>query len=118
MNIRQKNKHMKKQINRLKSDNDLMRRIIADNPRMQELYEFYNKPLNVTHTTMSFQKYQTKRFLPPNRPYNAEFIALFKNEMVKDFFDAIKDNIVFELDTECMTPTIIASIFIGMKEGE
>ncbi len=31
-----------------------MRRIIADSPTMQELYDLYNKPLNVSHTTMNW----------------------------------------------------------------
>jgi hypothetical protein len=36
MNARQKAKKYKKKINTLESDNDLMRRIIADSPAMQE----------------------------------------------------------------------------------
>lgn len=55
MKARQVKKYLKMRINRLESDNDLMRRIIADSPTMQELYDLYNKPLNVQHTTMSFQ---------------------------------------------------------------
>ena len=39
MNARQKAKKYKKKINALESDNKLMRRIIADSPTMQELYE-------------------------------------------------------------------------------
>lgn len=51
MNARQKAKKLKKEISNLKSDNDLMRRIIADTPAMQELYDAYNKPTLVAHTT-------------------------------------------------------------------
>lgn len=117
MNKRQTKKHLKKQIAKLQSDNNLMRRIIADSPKMQELYDAYTKPLNVTHTTLPFQEYHSKRFLPPDRPYDAGFIALFKHELAKDLFESIKDNITYEIDTGCITPTIIASIFVG-RMGE
>lgn len=113
MNARQTKKCLKKQINKLQSDNDLMRRIIADSPRMSELYYVYTKPLNVTQTTMLFQEYRAKRFLPPDRPNDAGFIALLKREIEKDLLDYVKENIVYEVDTKCMTPTITANIFIG-----
>ncbi len=115
MNARQTKKRLKKQINKLQADNDLMRRIIADSPKMQELYDAYNKPLNVTCTTMPFQEYKSKRYLPPNRPYDAGFIALFKQGLAKDLFEDIKEHITYEVDTECMTPTITASILVGRK---
>ena len=116
MNARQMKKCLKKQIGKLQSDNDLMRRIIADSPTMQELYDAYNKPLNVTYTTIPFQEYRSKRFLPPDRPYDAGFIALCKQGLAKDLFEGIKDYITYEVDAECMAPTITASIFIGRKE--
>ena len=115
MNARQMKKCLKKQIDKLQSDNDLMWRIIADSPKMQELYDVYTKPLNVIRTTLPFQEYRAKRFLPPYRPYDAGFIALFKQELAKDIFEGIKENITYELDTECRTPTITASIFVGRK---
>lgn len=116
MNARQMKKCFKKRINRLESDNNLMRRIIADSPTMQELYDLYNKPLNVLHTTMQVQKYQSKRFLPPDRPYDSVFITLFKQETAKDLFEVIKENITYEVDAKCITPTITASIYVGRKE--
>ena len=90
-----------------------MRRIIADSPEMQELYDAYTKPLNVTHTTMQFQEYRSKRFLPPDRPYDAGFIGLFKQGLAKDLFEIIKENITYELDME--SPIITASIFVGKR---
>ena len=113
MNARQTKKRLKLKIDKLQSDNNLMRRIIADNPTMQELYDLCNKPLNVTH--MSLQEYRSKRFLPPERPNDAMLITMFKRELAKDLFDGIKDNITYAIDTECMTPTITASIFVGRK---
>lgn len=115
MNARQTKKRLKLKINKLQSDNDLMRRIISDSPSMQELYDVYVKPLNRTVATMQFQEYRSKRFLPPDRPYDAGFIALYKRETAKDLFEGIKDNITYEVDAECMTPTITASIFVGRK---
>ena len=114
MNARQKAKQLKKKISTLESDNDLMRRIIADSPAMQELYDLYNKPLSVTYTTMQFQKYQSKRFLYPDTPYDTA-IARLKQQLVNELSEAIKENITYEIDDECMTPTITASIFIGRK---
>lgn len=115
MNARQMKKRLKKQIDKLQSDNYLMLRIIADSPKMQELYDAYNKPLNVTFETIPFQEYRSKRFLPPNRPYDAGLIALFKQGLAKDLFEGIKEHITYKVDAECMTPTITASIFIGIK---
>lgn len=115
MNARQMKKSLKKQINRLQSDNDLMRRIIADSPKMQELYDLFVKPLNGTVATMQFQEYRSKRFLLPDLSDNEKFIELLKQRLAKELFDAIKDNITYEFDTECITPTITASIFIGRK---
>lgn len=115
MNARQMKKCLKKQIDKLQSDNDLMREIISNSPKMQELYDVYTKPLNCTVATMQFQEYRSKRFLPPERPYDAGFIALFKRAVAKDLFEGIKDNITYKVDAECMTPTITASIFVGRK---
>ena len=115
MNARQTKKRLKKQISKLKSDNDLMRRIIADSPKMQELYDLYNKPLNVSCTTMLFKEYSSKRYLPPDRPYDAGFITLYRQRLANDLFESIKEHITYEIDAECMRPTITASIFIGIK---
>lgn len=115
MNARQTKKRLKKQINKLQSDNDLMRGIIADSPTMQELYDLYNKPKFITHTTMTFQEYRSRRYLSPDRPYDAGFIALFKQELARELFEGIKEHITYEVDAECMTPTITASIFVGRK---
>ena len=126
MNARQKAKKLKKQINILKSDNDLMHRIIADSPAMQELYDAYNKPVNVTHTTMQFQEFRTKRIIPnrvtdttglmPTYMTEAEgLIERSKQAVAKDLFEEIKENITYEIDTKCIAPIITASIFVGRR---
>lgn len=115
MNARQMKKCLKKRINRLESDNDLMRRIIADSPTMQELYDLYNKPLNVQHTTMPFQEFKAKRMIPVYMADVDGIIEHTKQAVSKDLFECIKDNITYEVDVECMTPTITARIFVGRK---
>lgn len=115
MNARQKAKKLKKEINTLESDIDLMRRIIADSPTMKELYDAYNKPVFVTQTTMQFQEYRSKRFLSPDKPYDAGIIAIIKQGLTNDLVENIKENITYEVDAECLTPTITASIFIGRR---
>lgn len=116
MNARQKAKKYKKKINTLKSDNDLMRRIIADSPTMQELYDAYTKPVSVTNTTMHFQEFRVKRIVPVYMRDLDGFIERAKQAVAKDLLEEIKENITYEVDTECMAPTITASIFIGRKE--
>ena len=60
MNARQTKKRLKSRIRELEGDNNLMRRIIADSPTMQELYDLYNQPLNVVHTS-SLKHYRIKK---------------------------------------------------------
>ena len=127
MNARQKAKKLKKEKITLESNNDLMRRIIADSPTMQELYDLYNKPKFVTHTTMQFQEYRAKRMVPkhltdasglmPTYITDAEeLIEYTKQALVEDLFEGIKENITYEVDDTDMPPIITASIFIGRSE--
>ena len=115
MNARQTKKFLKKQINRLESDNDLMRRIITNSPAMQELYDQYNRPYPVIHTTIPFQKFMAKRMIPVYMRDIDGIIEHTKQAVAKDLFEGIKDNITYEVDTECMTPAITASIYVGRK---
>ena len=115
MNARQKAKKLKKQIGTLKSDNNLMRRIIADSPAMQELYDKYNEPKFVIHTTMQFQEYRVKRMVPVYMRDLDDFIERAKQAVAMELLEGIKENITYEVDTECLAPTITASIFVGRK---
>lgn len=126
MNARQKAKKQKKEIKALKSDNDLMRDIIADSPAMQELYDAYNKPVFVTQTTMQFQEYRSKRMIPnhitdatglmPTYITDVEkLIEYTKQATAKDLLEDIEENITYEVDTEGIAPTITASIFVGRR---
>lgn len=118
MNARQKAKKLKKEINTLEYDNDLMRRIIADSPALQQVYDLYNKPKFVTHTTMQFQEYRVKRMVPVYMRDLDGFIERAKQAVAKDLLEEIKDNITYEIDTEYMAPTITASIFVGKFGGD
>lgn len=115
MNARQKAKKLKNEIKSLKSDNDLMRDIIADSPAMQELYDAYNKPKFVTHATMQFQEFRVKRIVPVYMRELEGYFTRAKQAVTKDLLEEIKENITYEYDTECMQPTITASIFVGKR---
>ena len=122
MNARQKAKKLKKQIGTLESDNNLMREIIADVPAMQELYDLYNKPKFVTHTTMQFQEFRVKIIINPDN-YMADIEGIIERakqalaqKLSGDLFEDIKEYIIYEVDDKDMPPTITASIFVGRKE--
>ena len=115
MNARQTKKYLKKQINKLKSDNDLMRRIIADSPKMQELYDAFSKPLNVTRTTIPFQEFKAKRVVPVYMADVEGIVERTKQAVAKDLLEGIKENITYEIYTEYKSTKITGSIFIGKK---
>jgi len=117
MNARQKAKNLKKKIKILESDNDLMRRIIGDSPAMQELYDLYNKPLNITKTTMPFQEYKAIRIIPDDMVDVDGIIEHTKQVVSEDLLDGIKSNITYDVDNEQGITSITASIFIGRKRG-
>ena len=113
MNARQKAKKLKKKINTLESDNKLMRKIIADSPAMQELYDAYNKPKFVTHTTMQFQEYRAKKMIPVYMADIEGVIENTKQALAKDLFESIKESITYEVDDKDRTSIVTASIFVG-----
>lgn len=117
MNARLYKKFLKKRINRLESDNDLMRRIIADSPKMKELYELYNKPpRSITHTTMQFQEYKAKRTLSYYMTDDEEVVIEHtKQELAKALLEEIKNSINYEIGVEHFMTTVTASVFIGRK---
>lgn len=115
MNTRQKAKKLKKEIRALKSDNHLMRDIIADVPAMQELYDAYKQPTFVYHSTMQFQEFRVKRTIPAYRTDFEDVVKYLKQSLANYLFEDIKENINYEVDTECESPTITASVFVGRK---
>jgi hypothetical protein len=116
MNARQMKKRMKKQIDKLQSDNDLMRKIIADSPTMQSLYDAYNRPLNVTYTTVKPVRYMlTRRLETYGRVFNPKFIELLKEEIARDLFARLKDDISYEIESNGVLPRITGSIYVCRK---
>lgn len=118
MNARQMKKCLKKQLYKLQSDNNLMHRIIADSPKIQELYDAYTKPLNTIHTTLPFQEFKAKRMVPAYMAADVkEIIEYTKQSVAKDLFEGIKENITYEIEAEPRLTSITGSIFIGRKRG-
>lgn len=115
MNARKMKKRLKKQIDKLKSDNDLMHDVIANSPSMQELYDRWTKPLNVVHSSMRFQKFKVKRIVLTRENEVTDIIEIecAKQLAAKDLLERIKDEITYKVDTEQGFPTVTASIIVG-----
>lgn len=118
MNARQIKKRLKRQLYKLQSDNNLMHEIIADSPKMQELYDIYTMPSNIIHTTLPFQEFKAKQMVPEYMATDTEeLIEYTKQSVAKDIFEAIKENITYEINVEHGLTSITGSIFIGRKRG-
>lgn len=113
MNARKMKKCLKKQIDKLKSDNDLMHDIIANNPSMQETYDRWTQPLNVVHSSIRFQKFKVKRIAASPANWEIEYTKQFAaGELLK----GIKDSITYKVDTEHGFPTVTASIIVAYND--
>lgn len=115
MNARQTKKHLKKQIRKLKSDNELMNSIITNSPTMQELYDLYKKPVFITHATMQFQEYRAKTRIPFQLAERDEVVESEKHLLAAKLLDEFEKDIIYEFDYMDMPVTITASIFVGRK---
>lgn len=115
MNARQTKKRLKMRIERLKSDNDLMRKIIDNSPRMAELYNLYNRPCNVTYSTMSFQEYRVRRVIPRYMADWEDYSEHIKHALVGDLAEVIMKDIRYESVEICGERAIEASIYVGRK---
>ena len=111
MNARQTKKNLKKKIDKLQSDNDLMRKIIADSPSMQELYDQWTRPLSVVHSSMRFQKFKVKRVI--DNVAGTRDIEYTKQFAARELLEGLKDNIIYKINTEGIVPMVTASIFVG-----
>ena len=113
MNARQQKKKLKFQINRLKSDNALMRDIIASSPTMAEQYDRWTRPLNVIQAQVHLDEYRCKRIMPSD--YDEAVVKVIKHTMESEMLDLIKNNITYEFSTEYSHPALIGKILIGRK---
>ena len=120
MNARQMKKNLKKQIDKLQSDNKLMFDIIADSPSMQKTYDRWTKPLNVTHSSMRFQKFKVKRIVltRENEAVDTREIECAKQLAAIELLDGIKDSdiVTYEIDTEQRFLTVTASIIVAYND--
>lgn len=131
MNARQTKKCLKKQIRKLKADNDLMRRIIADSPSMRETYDLWNKPLEVKQTMTEFKEFKAQRPISAYVAGDKEYVGYVeltgtdvercieytKKIVTEELFEAVKENITYEVNTDSIRPTVTASIFIGRERS-
>lgn len=101
MNARQTKKHLKKQIDKLRSDKDLMR----SGPKIQDC------------TTIALQELKVKREIPAYTADLEGFIEYAERAMAKELFNGIRESITYEVDANCNVLSITASIFVGRKRG-
>lgn len=119
MNLRQSKKLLKIRIKKLESDNSLMKQIISNNDEMLRLYDLYNKPLNVIHTSIDVRKYKQKKVLSPyekNLLDDAFFLREMKHDIARSFIDAVESNLIYEIDVQERMPSITATLYIGKEE--
>ena len=121
MNSRQSKKLLKIKIQKLESDNRLMKQIIMNNDEMLRLYDLYNKPLNVTRTSIDVRKYKTQKVLSPyEKKYldDAVFLREMKHEIARSFIDVVESNLIYEIDEQEGMPRITATLYIGKEDKQ
>lgn len=100
MNARQAKKRLKREVTILKRDNDLMRRIITDNPAMQELYDLYNRPLKVIHE--HHKHYRIKQAMDSREIAYAQNSSMLRthveNSILRELRPVVWDNLKTEKD--------------------
>lgn len=118
MNARQTKKNLKRKIQKLEFDNNLMKRIIEDHSEMLRAYDLYNSPLFVTQTTMRFQKYRAEKIIPWFSPdiYDKHLIERIKCELVNRMLGVVKENTIFDFVTDDMGGRVIATLYLGRKD--
>lgn len=123
MNARQTKKNLKRKIQKLESDNKLMKSIIEDHSEMLELYDLYNSPTFVTQTTMQFRKYCEQHIIPwfpwhsPDI-HDEHFIEMIKSQLAQKMLPAVKENAIFDfdIDKEHMRGRVRATLYLGRKD--
>lgn len=120
MNARQTKKNLKRKIQKLESDNKLMKSIIEDHSEMLELYDRYNSPKFVTQTTMQFREYCAQQIIPWYSPdiHNEHFIEKIKSQLAQKMLPAVKENAIFDfdIDKEHMWGRVRATLYLGRKD--
>lgn len=117
MNARQAKKRLKREIDKLKSDNDLMFRIISNSREMSDLYAAWTGPVKITNTTMPIQELKARMVFPARRiDVHKENIECATRSMAEKLFEDIKPYIIYDVDSnEGWLKSITGSIFVGIK---
>lgn len=120
MNARQAKKRLKKEIAKLKSDNDLMFRIISNSQEMSELYDAYTKPVKFINTTIPIQELKARMVFPAGRvDVHKENIEYVTRSIAEKLFEDIEAYIIYDVDSNNGWLTqVTGSIFVGIKNKE
>ncbi len=118
MNARQTKKNLKRKIQKLEFDNNLMKRIIEDHSEMLRAYDLYNSPLFVTQTTMRFRKYCAEQIVPWFSPdiNDERFIEMIKSQLVKKMLNVVQENTIFDVYKEDMGKRVRATLYLDRKD--
>lgn len=118
MNARQTKKNLKRKIQKLEFDNNLMKRIIEDHSEMLRVYDLYNSPLFVTQTTMHIQKYCAEKIIPWFSPdiYNEYIIEMSKRQLVEKMLYVVRENTIFDVEKDDIGVRVRATLYLGRKD--
>jgi hypothetical protein len=121
MNARQTKKNLKRKIQKLELDNNLMKSIIEDHSEMLRLYDLYNSPRFLTQTTIRFKKYRAEEIVPLFETFypdqcDERMIERIKCSLVKKMFDAVKENTIFDVERREMLVRVRATLYLGKKD--
>lgn len=111
MNIRQKAK-------KLKIENGLMRDIIHDTDRLEQIYiDEISKPFkSLSIDYMEWERIVARTIIPPNMILDAkQKILMSKRELEQMIFNRIKDHIGYKMNDN--QDVIEAVIFVGKKKS-
>ena len=110
MNRRQK-------LKRLKSDNKLMRNIIRNSPQMEDLYKSFNSPLrNITHTTMTFEKLKSAKYLPFENEIDGRVMEGYQNWLADEVCELVKNYVKYDINRDSYPPKLEATLYVGVTE--
>lgn len=106
MNRRQKMK-------RLKSQNDLMRRIIRDNEDMERTFHLWTDGLQIKQTKILVEEYKCERIIPYSLRNNDKYAEVVEREVKTDLCHEIRDCVSIETIDLGWEKAVRGSILVG-----
>ena len=95
MNARQVKKQLKRKIEKLESDNRIMKSIIDDSPAMAELYNRYTEPVKVVHIN-NMKQYRVLKRGSLLKHLDRELVRrILAEEISKELIPIIENNMKF-----------------------